>query len=128
MPAVSSFVPESGLTPFEGQEVITTSVAVTNAGDGLSKSLSVDPQEFQMGDTVFITLRCDVTKVSYQPVKGAEDKLDRVHTFRATDATIVDADLVSDHINAQRDRILRSREEAAGIQRLQLEAADDDEA
>jgi hypothetical protein len=120
LPAVSEYIPESGLTPFEGNEVAQTSVAIRNAGDGLSSALKVDPLELKIGDTDFVAVRCDVVALDFKPVKGAEDTLNRVHILRATDATLVDSDVVSKQIDAQRERINLAREREKGILRLPL--------
>jgi hypothetical protein len=109
------------LAPFEGQEVITTGVEISNAAGGLNDALSVDPQSWMHGDSLIVVLRCDVTKVRFDPVKGAEDKLRRVHVMRATDATVGEEGLLDDLerlINEQRDRIRRSREAEEGIDPL----------
>lgn len=110
-----------GLQPFEGREVIGTSVAVRNAGDGLSKALAVDPEELHLGETVFLVLECEVTKVQFDPVKDSDDLLVRVHVLKAGDATLVAGDVVADHLESQRVRI----EEARGVHRLQLDGEED---
>lgn len=114
------------LAPFDGMDVLRTTIAVTNAGDGLSDALKVDPQEFHLGDEVFVVLRCEVAKVQFVPIKDT-DALSRVHVLKAGDATIIEGDLVEDHLRAQAERILRAKEEAAGVSRLQF-GDDDDEA
>lgn len=111
---------QPALTPFDGRQVFATTVIITNAGDGLSDALEVDPEEYHHGDVVHVVLRCTVNKVRFDPVKDTEG-LRRVHVFRAEEATVVDADLVEEHLSAQRDRIEADRvrrEEEEGIHRL----------
>jgi len=106
---------------FEGADVIKVQVAVTNAGDGLSDALAVDPQPLPLGATVHVVLECVVQQVKFVPAldkEHPEDGLARVHVLRAGRATIVDHEDVQTALDAQADRILRAREEADGIQRL----------
>lgn len=120
---------ETDLKPFESRDVVETSIRVTNAGDGLSKALKIDPAEFRIGERVYVVLECDVAKVRHEPVKpekgeelDLEGNLQRVHFLSAGAATIVAKDLVLEHINAQKDRIQQAADEAAGQARLDLEA------
>lgn len=101
------------LNTFDGRDVVTTSVQITNAGDGLSTALTVEPVEFHHGDIVCVVLRCEVTKVGFVPVKDT-DVLNRVHTLRTGDATIVEESLVKKVLDEQRRKI----EAARGVQRL----------
>lgn len=120
---------ESVLSPFDGQPVTRSAIAVTRAGDGLSEALKVDPAEFHLGQEVYVVLRTTVARVNFDPADKAnpEGDLVRRHTLRAEDATILDdpdaLDTVRGHVAAQADRILRAKEEAAGIQRIDF--ADD---
>lgn len=98
---------------FDGREVVATSVQITNAGDGLSSALSIEPEEFSHGQIVCVVLRCEVTKVGFVPVKDT-DRLTRVHTLRTGTAAIVDQSLVQDLLDKQQVKI----DEAAGRSRL----------
>lgn len=101
------------LHDFDGREVVATSVQITNAGDGLSSALSIEPQEFSHGEIVCVVLRCEVSKVGFVPVKDT-DRLTRVHTLRTGTATIVDPKLVQDLLDQQQVKI----DEAQGRSRL----------
>lgn len=114
------------LEPFEGRDVIKSVVKITNAGDGLSDGLSIEPQAFHLGEKRYIVLECDVSKVQHLPIKDT-DHLAREQTFRAMGAVIVDPDLVKDLVAQQKDRILEAKEAAAGIERLPFEDDEDDE-
>lgn len=108
------------LTTFEGLNVIASGVEIPGAAGGLQPAMKIDPQEFHQGDVVHIVFRCTVAKVRHEPIvkdepTGAQR---RVHIFAVTDATIIDADAVADAIDAQRIKIAKAKEEAAGIQGL----------
>lgn len=111
------------LTPFEGRDVVRSTISVTNAGDGLSESLKVEPTEFHHGDTVYVVLETEVVKVQHVPFDKADPhgELTRVHILKAGTATIVDADLVAKQIREQADRILAAKEAEAGILRLDVD-------
>jgi len=112
---------KSPLGRFDGREVIKSTIAVTNAGDGLSKAMSVDPAAMDLGDKVYVVLECEVAKVTFTEVDDTA-KLARNHTLKAGDATIVDEDLVRAHIDEQVQRI----EEAQGVHRLPLDEDGED--
>lgn len=101
------------LSSFEGKDVLSTTVAIRRAGDGLSKALGVDPVELHHGETVYVVLKTTVEKIRHDPVTDT-DGLQRVHMLVTEAATIVAASLVEAHIEEQKVRI----EEAAGISRL----------
>lgn len=94
----------AALAPFDGRDVLSSKVQITNAGDGLSKALAVDPTEMHHGETVFVVLECGVEKVGFVPVKDT-DCLERVHTLKTKSATMVEGDAVRDALAAQQERI-----------------------
>lgn len=94
-----------------------TSVKITNSGDGLSKALEVDPPNVQHRDTVYVVLECMVVDMQTPIMKDSDGNELKV-VLRAGRASIVDADLVTSVLDEQDQRI----EEAAGIQRLPLDA------
>jgi hypothetical protein len=102
------------LSPFEGRDVITTRIAITNAGDGLYDALAVEPNEMHLGETVYVVLQCEVAKIRHDPVKDT-DGLARVHTLKAGTGTIVDAGLVQDVIADQARRNQLERNTAGAI-------------
>lgn len=106
--------PPRDLGAFDGQQVLGTTIAVTNAGDGLSKAMRVDPQLLHLDQTVYVVLECTVGSIKFSPAGPDVSGVVRVHTLRAGAATLVDKDLVDQHLRDQERRI----EEAAGVQRL----------
>lgn len=112
---------KTGLSRFDGKDVLTSSIKITNAGDGLSRAMSVEPTEFHHRETVHVVLECEVTEVSHKEIKDT-DALVRVHTFKAGTATVVDGALVEDVLEQQRIAI----EEHEGVHRLPLGSTDED--
>lgn len=112
---------KSHLHQFDGRDVLATTIAITNAGDGLSKAMKVDPREFHHDEKVYVVLECDVAKVSFSPLAEGTQELVRVHTLRAGAATIVDGDLVKAHLDQQAARIQEAKDKAAGVVNLEGE-------
>lgn len=101
------------LNKFERKEVLSATVAVTGAGDGLSQAMQVDPIELHHGEKRYLVLEVDVTKVRFDPVPKT-DGLQRVHILKAGRATFIDADLVTAALDEQQKKI----EEALGTLQL----------
>lgn len=108
------------LSPFDGRDVLRSTIMVTKAGDGLSEAMKIDPQEFHHGERVYVVLECEVSKVRFDPIKDT-DALSRVHVLAAGNAAIVDEQLVRQVLDEQADRVQAAREAAAGVQRIPWE-------
>jgi hypothetical protein len=109
----------AGLSQFEGRDVLQATIKVTNAGDGLSDALGIEPCEYHLGETVYLVIEAEVSRVNYEEIKDT-GALKRVHTFRAGDATMVDGQLVAKVLEDQRIAL----EKAKGVERLPLEEDD----
>lgn len=121
------------LPEFEGRQVIRTSIKMTNAGDGLSEALSIDPQVLKVGQEVTVTIRAVVTEVAHKVAKGYEADepnapLGRVATLKAGDATIIDHDLVAEQFHQQSLRLQEAKDAAANQQTVGGEGWDDEHA
>lgn len=103
------------LGTFDGHDVITSSVAIRNAGDGLSQAMSIEHIELHHGQTVYVVLECEVKDVQFPIIKDTES-LNRKHVLSAGTATIVDKALVDSVITAQKIKI----NEAKGVVALPL--------
>lgn len=110
---------------YEGRDVVATTVAITNAGDGLSEAMKTEPKVLHHFDTVYLVLECEVAKVRYDKAKGDEtEDLVRVHVLKAGTATFVEASLVDALIREQAEKNKRAREREQGVQRLDDYAED----
>lgn len=111
------------LTPFENHDVVGTTIKVTNAGDGLSQALKVEPIEYERGETVHVVLECQVDKITFIASKDNAEALIREHTLKAGVATIVDGSKVKKVLAEQRKKL----EQAEGIEKLPgLDEADEE--
>jgi hypothetical protein len=108
------------LNAYEGFDVVQASIKVTNAGDGLSQAINVDPVEYHVGDVVHVVLETVVSRISYETIKDTE-VLKRVHTLRAGSGTIVDESYARGVLAAQEIAI----ERAKGVVRLDLDGNGD---
>lgn len=113
------------LPPFEGTPVISCSVQITKAGDGLSESLEVDPIVLHMGDEGYILMKYRTAKVNHFPVKPTVDELVRQHTLVCQEITFVDESFAAGHLAEAAERVKvarearkRAEEAEAGIGRL----------
>lgn len=112
----------ASLGTFDEQDVIGTGIKITNAGDGLSKALAVDPVILHHHDKVYVVLETEVSNVAFAPVKDVAGVV-RMHTLKAGTATIVSHEVVADVLMEQERRL----EEAAGVTRLDFtDPVDDD--
>lgn len=103
------------LGKFEGVAVNAVGVEVRNAAGGLNDAMKVDPAAWHIGEEITLVLRCSVTKVRHDPLKDA-DGLRRVHILDASEATVIDDELVAEALDAQAIRI----EQALGIHQLPI--------
>jgi len=108
------------LSDFEGLPVRQAGIEIPGAAGGLREAMKIDPQEFHKGDEVYVVLHCRTDKVRFDPIDRDDPTGDqrRVHVFGVEGATIVDAELVSEHIEAQREKIARARDREQGVGRL----------
>ncbi|QOR55382.1 MAG: hypothetical protein SHS37scaffold145_33 [Phage 71_18] len=101
------------LTPYRGKPVVRTSIAITNAGDGLSNAMRIEPKELEPEETVYVVLECTVAKHQHVPIPDT-GTYELGQSLKAGAATLVDADLVRPLIEAQKARIQAAKDEAAG--------------
>ena len=97
-----------GLSAFEGRDVVLATIKVTNAGDGLSDAMSIEPVEMHHGEKRYLLIEAEVTRVHYDELKDT-DVLKRVHTLKAGTATLVSAEFAVGLIEAQRKAILSAK-------------------
>lgn len=103
-----------------GDPIIRTKVAITGAGDGLSKALAIDPQVIGRDEQVYVVIRCALKDHKLEWFEDPDEQIggwELTNRLRAGLATIVDPEVVADLLEAQQ----RKLDEAAGIARLPLD-------
>lgn len=107
---------------FEGRQVVAAAVRVTNAGDGLSEAMRLDPQDLQHGEEIWLVVKGHVSKVAYEQIPKSEGTLlQRVHTVKAAECVMVAPDEVEELLKREKDRVLKLREAEQGVSRLPLD-------
>lgn len=106
-----------GLGEYLGKDIIRTSVKITKAGDGLSKSVGIAPQLFAQGDELMVLLKVKVGQHIHKPIPETEC-LELVQEFEAITATIVDDKTSARRIAQQENELAKAAEKAKGTQRL----------
>lgn len=112
--------PEPDLLDLSGVTVVGSTIALRNAGDGLSEALEIDPMVLHHGQTVYVVIEARVSSIAFPALSSDTPTLVRREAvLRAGTSKIVDEDLVGDMIAAQRERVEAARARA----RLEAEAA-----
>ncbi len=109
--------PEPKLPAYDGQQVASTTISITNAGDGLSKGMAIEPQVLDLRSKRYVVLECTVDAHRHKNLAGTE-MLTLEQVLKAGVATLVDADLVQQVVDEQRERIHLADEAKKGINRL----------
>lgn len=103
------------LGEYEGQDVIRTSVALRKAGDGLSKSIAIEPAKLRIGSKVFVLVECTVGPHKHVPIEDT-DCLELKQDLIADTCSMVDADFAAEKIEEQKLALKRATDEATGQQ------------
>lgn len=106
---------------FEGFEVDSVQIRITNAGDGLTEALQINPKALHIGDDFACVLRGKVTQVNHK--EGKDDSTIRLHTVKTTGITEVDLDMAKRILGANAESLARAKADREG--QLQLEADED---
>ena len=122
-PSVDDAVPMTKLGEFEGKDVVSLSLIIKKAGDGLSKAIEVTPEILQLHDSVTVVLQGPVTGIKFKEIKNA-GVLERVVEVTTENAAIVDESVVAAALAETQKKI----DERAGIRRLPFGATDPDPA
>ena len=101
------------LSPFDGADVLQATLTITKTGDGLSKTMQIDPAEYHVDEKLYVVMEVDVTKVRFDKIPDT-DALKRVHITEAATIAIVDGSVVADVMAQQRKKL----DELAGKMRL----------
>lgn len=112
------------LGQFEGKDVLSTRLVLTNLGDGLSEAMETDPCVLHQDDEIYVIVKADVSKLRFDPVKGT-DGVHRVQIAKASSATIADSAQVVKLIEDQERRNELRAEAEGGVARLALDGLEE---
>lgn len=104
---------ENTIPLFEGHEVGKSAIRITNAGDGLSDALEMDPKALDLGDVQFYVLSGVVTQVNHVQ-KDTDGPLVRLHTIKASQITEVDPDTATAILDAAAAALAAAKAERDG--------------
>lgn len=111
------------LSEFDGRDVLQATLTITKTGDGLSKTMQIDPAEYHVGEKLYVVMEVIVSKVRFDQIIDT-DALKRVHITEAETIAIVDSSVVADVMAQQKKKL----EELEGTLRLPgTTPGDDDE-
>lgn len=116
------------LGSYEGVPINATSIKLVGAGDGLSEPLTIDGRKFALGDVVTFVVEGEITAIGHRWTdRETTDALTQIHTVKLTDLMHVEDPLpLRKELASQRDRVLREKERAIGVQRLEDSEDSDD--
>lgn len=109
------------LDDYKGRPIVRTTIALRNAGDGLSEGMSIEPVVYEQGSEVSVLVRCKVADHNLKPIteKGTDlGMLELEQVLRAGTAVVVDADLGKELLDAQATRVEEHRRQMAEAKAL----------
>lgn len=108
---------------YKGIPVTQVGVNVTNLGDGLSESATIEPMEIPIGSKVVGVFYAEVVSHEHDPARegrtALEDELKLTHVLRAEGAFFPDPDLIAKAVDQHQARV---KEHRAEMERQKLAA------
>ena len=101
----------SPIKQYQGDDVVSQQIKVTNTGDGLSAAMQVEPDNFHIGERRYVVMEVEVSEITYKRVKDTS-MLVEVAKLKAEGATFIDGDIVAKHLEEQHHKILNANDEA----------------
>lgn len=111
----------SALPDYGGKTVTRTAIKITNAGDGLSQGLAIEPQVLGLGEVHYVVLECVVDSHEHDRLMAQGNDTGLLvlnQVLKAGTGTLIDADVVREAIKEQAERIERAKDAAAGRAKL----------
>lgn len=105
------------LGEFEGRQVLGVGIEIPGAAGGLRDAMKIEPVTAHQDEEMMILIRGPVGKIRFDPVKDTQG-VTRVHVLNVSDAMVVEGEDFDAMLDAQKERIQRAKEAAAGVARL----------
>lgn len=95
------------LEMYDGRDVVGVAMKLTNAGDGLSSAMKLDPVRLHHGDRVLVLVEAVVSKVGYDPATPGDlaGPLKFVATLKAEAAMLTDTKANASAIDKHKGRV-----------------------
>lgn len=122
---MGSAVLQSVLGEYRGKPITSISIAIRNAGDGLSKSLEIAPKIVEGGDRLAVLLDGDVTHHDYEYLPKT-DSYELKLVMKTETALVVDDAGSAKKLRVMRDKIDKHESAKKGQDRLGGDALDAD--
>lgn len=119
--AAAALADTTKLPDYGGKPVVRTAIKITNAGDGLSAGLAIDPQVLALGERHYVVLECIVDSHEHDRIMDKNNDTGLLvlsQVLKAGTGTLIDADVVRTAIVEQAERIERAKDAAAGRSKL----------
>lgn len=100
-----------------GEPVIKSSIAIKNAGDGLSKAMKIEPQLLEPRSTVMVLLECEVGPETYSPIPDTNCWALTQNLIAGT-ATIVNDQASERKLRTAANKVAQLAEQKKGVQRI----------
>lgn len=117
-------MPDEPLGEYRGHPIIKTSIAITNAGDGLSKAMKIAPRILEPGDRVMVLLEAEVDEHGIKFIEDTE-AFELKQRLRAETATIVEGQNYERLLRKVGDKIAKAEAEEKGQARMDGMDAED---
>lgn len=106
------------LGEYHGLPILKTTIAITNAGDGLSKSMKIAPVIHEVDTEVMVLVRCTVSRHGYQLLDEDTPAYELKQSFKADTATVVTGAQYEKILNRQADAVRKAEAESKGQGRI----------
>lgn len=108
---------KSQLGTYQDEPVLKTTIKLTKAGDGLSKSLAIAPQLLPIGSKGMLLVAYEVTAHNHKRIKDVE-AFEVNQTLEAQTVTVVDDKSSERKIERQRRALEKAEKSRRGVERL----------
>lgn len=108
---------KSMLGTYQDEPVLKTTIKLTKAGDGLSKSLAIAPQLLPIGSKGMLLVAYEVTAHNHKRIKDVE-AFEVTQTLEAQTVAVVDDKQSEKKIERQRRALEKAQMSAKGVERL----------
>lgn len=115
---------KSMLGTYQDEPVLKTTIKLTKAGDGLSKSLAIAPQLLPIGSKGMLLVAYEVVAHNHKHIKDVE-AFEVTQTLEAQIVTVVDDRSSERKIERQRRALEKAEQARKGVERLRDQSGEE---